>query len=76
MSVPINDPPEPAVMEAVTEEPVATVLLPESWKVRTGWIANAELDIPVVVETVLTIFVAEPADNVTVVVVEVSPLDA
>ena len=31
-----DDPAEPAVMLAVTEEPVATLLLAESWKVRTG----------------------------------------
>ena len=36
VTVPIKVPPEPAVKEAVTDEPVATVLLAESWKVRTG----------------------------------------
>ena len=31
-----DDPAEPAVMETVTDEPVETLLLAESWKVRTG----------------------------------------
>jgi hypothetical protein len=75
VTLPINDDPaEPAVMEAVTEEPVETVLLAESWKVRTGCVVNA---IPLTAPAafvVLTIFVAAPTPSVMFCVATVNPV--
>jgi hypothetical protein len=74
VTVPINDPPEPAVMDAVTDEPVETVLLAESWKVRTGWVVKAAALTAPAAFVVLTIFVAAPTPRVIVCVATVRPV--
>jgi hypothetical protein len=75
VTVPINDDPaEPAVMEAVTEEPVETLKLFASWKRRTGCVVKAmALAAPAAVVTV-TIFVAAASPKVIVCVATVRPV--
>jgi hypothetical protein len=74
VTVPIREEPaDPAVMEAVTDDPVETVLLAESWKVRTGCVVNAMPDDAPAALTVLAIFVAAPAPKVMFCVATVSP---
>ena len=74
VTVPINVPPEPAVMEAVTDEPVETVLLAESWKVTTGWVVKAIPETAPAAFVVLTILVAAPTPRVIVCVATVNPV--
>ena len=69
-----DDPAEPAVMETVTDEPVETLLLAESWKPRTGCVVNATALTAPAALTVLTILVAAPAPKVIVCVATVKPV--
>ena len=74
VTVPIRDEPaEPAVMLAVTDEPVETVLLAESWKVRTGCVVKATAETAPAAFVVLTIFVAAPTPRVMFCVATVNP---
>jgi predicted solute-binding protein len=67
VTVPIRDEPEePAVRVAVTEEPVEIVKLLASWKVRTGWVENATALTAPDAFVVVTILVAAAAPRVTV----------
>jgi hypothetical protein len=75
VTVPIrDDPAEPAVRVAVTEEPVETVLLAESWKVRTGCVVNAIALTAPAAFVVLTILVAAPTPKVMFCVATVNPV--
>ena len=75
VTVPINDEPaEPAVIDAVTEEPVATVNEFASWKATTGCVVKAvALTAPLAV-VIVPILVTAPAPNVSVWVATVRPV--
>ena len=75
VTAPISeDPAEPAVMLAVTEEPVEILKLLASWNLTTGWVVKAiALAAPDAVVTV-TILVAAAAPTVMFCVATVNPL--
>ena len=75
VTVPIRDEPdEPEVNVAVTDDPVETVLLAESWKVRTGCVVKAIAETAPAAFVVLTIFVAAPTPKVMFCVATVRPV--
>ena len=75
VTVPISDEPaEPAVMEAVTEEPVETLKLLASWNLRTGCVVKATaLTAPAAFVT-LAILVAAASVTVMFCVATVNPV--
>ena len=75
MTVPINeDPEEPAVNVAVTEEPVETLKLLASWNLTTGCVVKATALTAPEALVVLAIFVAAASPRIMFCVATVRPV--
>jgi hypothetical protein len=75
VTVPIKEEPaEPAVMEAVTDDPVEILNEFASWNLTTGCVVNATALVAPAAFVTLTIFVAAAAAKVIVCVATVSPV--
>ena len=69
-----DDPAEPAVMLAVTEEPVEILKLLASWNLTTGWVVKAVVETAPDAAVTVTILVAAASATVMFCVATVRPL--
>ena len=75
VTVPIRDEPEePAVIEAVTDEPVETLKLLASWNLTTGCVVKATAETAPAAFVTLTILVAAASPTVMFCVATVRPV--